>query len=96
MSQTVKCKEPTCGQEFVVEDGEIAFLQSRFGADFKLPVRCKPCRAAKKQRMGQQGNRSATDPSQPQTGAHRDDHGNEGGRPKRKGKKRRRDEYLDD
>lgn len=39
---------------FIVEDGELNFLQEKFGADFKPPARCKSCRQAKKLRNGDQ------------------------------------------
>lgn len=57
MPLTLKCKD--CPEEFTVEDGEIAFLKEKFGDDFKPPVRCKPCRKAKKDRNQTQSNNTA-------------------------------------
>jgi ssDNA-binding Zn-finger/Zn-ribbon topoisomerase 1 len=51
---TVSC--PDCNQDFVVSPGEIKFLKERFGADFAMPKRCKPCREANKQRKQNKRN----------------------------------------
>jgi len=48
---TVTC--PDCNQDFVVSPGEIKFLQERFGDDFAMPKRCKPCREENKKRKQQ-------------------------------------------
>jgi len=39
-----------CKQTFVVSQGEENFLRGKFGDDFAMPKRCKPCRQAKKER----------------------------------------------
>lgn len=41
MPETVKCIEPTCGNEFTITDGEIQFFKSK---GFELPKRCIVCR----------------------------------------------------
>lgn len=43
-----KCKD--CGGVFTVTSGEQEWLYEKFGADFSVPVRCKPCRKLKKER----------------------------------------------
>jgi len=42
-----------CGNEFPIYQGELDFLRNKFGSDFVEPVRCKPCRKAKKERHQQ-------------------------------------------
>ena len=48
---TVECKD--CKESFVVSEGEEKFLREKFGPDFAMPVRCKPCREANKQKKAQ-------------------------------------------
>lgn len=43
MDQVIKCKD--CGQEFTFTEREQEFYASK---NFAAPVRCKPCRDAKK------------------------------------------------
>lgn len=43
-----------CREEFEVTQGEIDFLKEKFGDDFAMPRRCKPCRKANKERKKQQ------------------------------------------
>lgn len=45
---TKDCKD--CGEPFTVEAGEQRWLYEKFGDDFNVPVRCKPCRKLKKER----------------------------------------------
>lgn len=52
---TVECKD--CKQPFLVSDGEIRFLQEKFGDDFAMPVRCKPCREENKKRKAERGKK---------------------------------------
>jgi hypothetical protein len=44
----VQCAD--CKQPFMVSPGEEKFLRERFGDDFAMPKRCKPCREANKER----------------------------------------------
>lgn len=48
----VDCKKP-----FIVAEGEERFLREKFGDDFSMPKRCKPCRQANKERKAQGGNK---------------------------------------
>jgi hypothetical protein len=41
-----KCKG--CGETFTVTAGEQKWLYEKFGNDFKVPVRCRPCREQRK------------------------------------------------
>jgi hypothetical protein len=45
---TKVCKD--CRAEFTIEAGELKWLYDKFGDSFNEPVRCKPCRQAKKAR----------------------------------------------
>lgn len=45
---TKTCKE--CGETFTVSAGEQQWLYEKFGDEFNVPVRCKPCRKLKKER----------------------------------------------
>lgn len=42
-----------CNETFTVTPGEVNFLKERFGDDFNMPKRCKPCRQIKKQQKQQ-------------------------------------------
>lgn len=42
------CKD--CGESFTVFAGEQQWLWEKFGDEFNIPVRCKPCRKLKKER----------------------------------------------
>lgn len=46
-----------CKQPFIVTKGEEDFLRGKFGDDFAMPKRCKPCRQAKKERNDQRNGR---------------------------------------
>jgi hypothetical protein len=48
-----ECKD--CKQMFEITQGELDFLRQTFGNDFAEPVRCKPCRDAKKAAKAQNG-----------------------------------------
>ena len=52
--QTLTCKD--CGREFVWTVAEQEFYQQKGFSN--APVRCKDCRAAKKQRMGDKPRQS--------------------------------------
>lgn len=39
-----------CGKEFTVTQGEAAFLREKFGKNFSMPRRCKPCRQSRKEK----------------------------------------------
>jgi hypothetical protein len=42
-----------CKEVFTVSKGEEDFLRGRFGDDFAMPKRCKPCRKTNKERKSQ-------------------------------------------
>jgi len=44
----IVCKD--CKQPFEFTEGEEEFLRKQFPADYKAPVRCKPCREKNKAR----------------------------------------------
>lgn len=47
----IKCKCcKDCGTEFDISKDELDRLRRKFGKDFSEPVRCKACRAKKKER----------------------------------------------
>lgn len=41
------CKD--CKTSFVVEAGEQRWLHEKFGEEFNVPVRCRPCRKLRKE-----------------------------------------------
>jgi hypothetical protein len=55
----VKCKD--CKQPFIVSEGEERFLREKFGNDFSMPARCKPCREANKKRKAEGGAKKRGD-----------------------------------
>jgi len=42
----LECKD--CGDQFTFSAGEQEFFADKFGKDYNIPKRCKPCRAVKK------------------------------------------------
>jgi hypothetical protein len=51
MPKTLVCVD--CKQDFEFTDGEEQFFREKFGDDFQVPKRCKPCRQANKERKQQ-------------------------------------------
>lgn len=93
MPLTVNCKG--CNKDFVVEDGELAFLQGKFGSDYKPPGRCKPCREEKRAKFGHPQRPQAVSAAPQSVAPARDADENRQPNGKKKRRNRGRDEYSD-